>query len=208
MTRPSPQAPRFLSSASAIPWPLRGSGRMILCVVFLLTAIPSAPLPAAPADQGRKYAVIAAFLYNFLLYVDWPEEAAGPLRITVLGPNPFGGALAAMEEKTVDGRAIEIVVHDTIATLEPCHILFIPGDQDDQLTAVRRALRDKPVLTVGESTDFTRLGGVARFFPQEDTTRLGVEINQTAADACAFKIRAKLMRLASVVSYPLPALDP
>jgi hypothetical protein len=190
---------------------LRGSGRLVLCLVFLLTVIPSRPLPAAPADQGRKYAVIAAFLYNFLLYVDWPEEAAdgnGPLRIGVLGANPFGGALTAMEKKTVAGRAIEIAVHDTVATLEPCHILFIPGDHDDQLAAARRALRDKPVLTVGESTDFTRLGGVARFFPQEDTARLGVEINQTAADACPVKIRAKLMRLASVVSHPLPALDP
>ena len=113
-----------------------------------------------------------------------------------------------MREKTVQGRPIEITLHDSAASLERCHIVFIPGDQDELLEAVRRALRDQPVLTVGESSDFTRLGGVARFVATEDAQRLGVEINQTAADAAQLKIRSKLMRLAAVVSHPVPALEP
>ncbi len=185
----------------------------MLCLALFLTTVPPASLTttATASDQGRKYAVIAAFLYNFLLYVDWPEEAstrAEPLRIGVLGSNPFGRALVAMQKKTVRGRAIEIAVHDTVDSLEPCHILFIPGDQDKDLEAVRRAMQDRPILIVGESSDFTRLGGVARFFSSEETQRMVVEINQLAADASQLKIRSKLMRLASVVSYPPPALEP
>ena len=49
---------------------------------------------------------------------------------------------------------------------------------------------------------------MVRFFLKDGDQRLGVEINQSAADAYKLKIRAKLMRLASIVTYPLPPMEP
>lgn len=170
------------------------------------SAVPAAA-QGASGDGSRKYAVMAAFLYNFLLYVEWPDSEAladGPIRIGILGSNPFGDALEAMEMKAVQGRSIVVQVFEDPEGVQPTHILFISDTHAGQVEAVCRNLRGQAVLTVGESEDFTRRGGVIRFFETSGSQRLSVEINQTAAEASRFKIRSKLMRLASVVTYPIP----
>jgi len=54
-----------------------------------------------------EYQVKAAFLYNFVRFVEWPSEAFQssnePIAICVLGQDPFGRSL----EDTVAGRTIE-----------------------------------------------------------------------------------------------------
>lgn len=185
------------------PWLAAGIAIVIFC------AIPCSA--GRGAADARKYAVIAAFLYNFFLYVDWPDNPdlnEGPLTIGVLGENPFGEALNALEKRHVEGRAIEVLLFDSLETLVGTHILFLPTGSAALLPEVRRALRGQPVLTVGESADFTRNGGVVRFFETGDSQRIGVEINQTAAAELDLRIRAKLLRLATLVEHPLPALDP
>ncbi len=181
---------------------------------WLATGIALAILCATPCSAGRgaadarKYAVIAAFLYNFFLYVEWPDDPdlnEGPLTIGVLGDNPFGEALNALEKRHVQGRAIEVLLFDSVESLVGTHILFLPTTSTGRLPEVHRALKGRPVLTVGESENFTRNGGVVRFFETGDAQRIGVEINQTAAAALELRIRAKLLRLASLVEYPLPA---
>lgn len=164
----------------------------------------------APEEDSRKYTVMAAFLYNFLVFVEWPDVASfgqGPVLIGVLGDNPFGAAVEAITRKTIDDRPIEFRFFPDIHAVTPTHILFVPVDCNEELDALCGTLRGKPVLTVGESDDFTRRGGVIRFFEAEAGAgkTLRVEINEAAAEAQGLKIRAKLMRLASVVHYPAPA---
>ena len=184
--------------------PLHGGRRCMaaLMAIALFCAMPGATTGGAESAAGRKYAVIAAFLYNFFLYVEWPEDsplAQGPLRIGVLGNNPFGAALDALEKRQVEGRAIEVTLFDSVQQITPTHILFLPLDATGEFAEVRKALRDHPVLTVGEAEPFTRMGGVVRFFETGDAQRIGVEINQTAAAALNLRIRAKLLRLATLV---------
>ena len=45
----------------------------------------------APADQAA-YKIKAVFLFNFVKYTQWPDEAGeGNIYIGVLGQNSFGG---------------------------------------------------------------------------------------------------------------------
>lgn len=184
----------------------------LLMAIAVFFAMPGGTTTgAAESAASRKYAVIAAFLYNFFLYVEWPDDsplAQGPLRIGVLGSNPFGAALDALEKRHVEGRAIEVTLFNSVDEIMPTHILFLPLDATDRFAEVRKALRGQPVLTVGEAELFTRMGGVVRFFETGAAQRIGVEINQTAAAALHLRIRAKLLRLADLVDYPLPPIDP
>src|SRR5688500_16170459 len=97
---------------------------------------------------SEEYQVKAAYLYNFLKFVEWPPEAgSGPLTICVAGPNPFGAVLQNLVRgETIDGRRIE-----TRVILEPepaCHVVFVPDG-----AATRTYLRGvggMATLTVGE----------------------------------------------------------
>ena len=48
-------------------------------------------MPAAQ-EVSQEYRVKAAYLYNFVKYVEWPDTK-GPIRICVAGQNPFGTVL-------------------------------------------------------------------------------------------------------------------
>src|ERR1700733_12085803 len=81
------------------------SGYRLLLGVFLALG--------ASAQAMGEYQVKAAFLYNFARFVQWPAVAFNndkePVRICVLGKDPFGGVLEeAVRGKKVSGRSFVV----------------------------------------------------------------------------------------------------
>src|ERR1700722_13419516 len=91
---------------------VRESDLEILMLRAVLTAIAIALLAApAPAGEVRlEYEVKAAFLFNFLKFVEWPPSPGGtPWVICVLGHDPFGDVLdETVRGKIVNGRRVEV----------------------------------------------------------------------------------------------------
>ena len=161
--------------------------RALTTVLMLLLAT-----PLAAQRISREYEVKAAFLYNFMKFVEWPtRSAAGPLVICVAGVNPFGRVLAdTVLGESVNGRAI-----DARVILEPdsaCHVVFTPRGANTG--AYLKAARGQAVLTVGESEGFIQQGGIVRFFLEGGQVRF--EINREAADRAGLRISSRLLQLA------------
>ena len=182
-----------------------------LLALLLAAASLSPPRTLAGTEgEAQRYQLMAVFLYNFLSFVEWPADArleAGPFRIGIAGANPFGEAIQAIEKKTVNNRPIRFIVYEGTGTPEPVHILFVTKERAGDWKALRQAVAGQPVLTVGETEDFTRQGGVIRFFDVatgEGGRQLRVEVNEAAAQAQRLQIRSKLLRLATLVNYPPP----
>src|ERR1700735_4139658 len=84
----------------------------------------------AQSPTADEYQVKAAFLYNFAKFVEWSPSsfatASAPIRICVLGRNPFGRDLSEVTDgKTVNGRKFLV---DQVADLQlarSCHIVFV-----------------------------------------------------------------------------------
>ena len=150
-------------------------------------------LPVSAQDVPLEYRVKAAYLFNFTKFVEWPEDAiaaAAPLIICVAAPNPFGAALAEMVvgEQAL-GHALAV---RTVQQAAGCHVLFVPEPVNAE--PLLRDARAHPVLTVGESPDFLRLGGVISFVVEDGKVRF--EINQEAAQRSRLRISSRLLRLA------------
>lgn len=179
---------------------------VLLICVSIQTVFSPVAAQSAEEEVGRRYSVMAAFLYNFLMFIEWPASPAfeeGPVLIGVLGENPFGEATAAIEQKTLGGREIEFRFFPAVENLRPTQILFVSKEFSNRMSEISRAVGETPILTVGESETFTRDGGVIRFYQTPGSDKLQVEINQTAAQRIGFQIRSQLLRLASVVEYPV-----
>jgi hypothetical protein len=155
---------------------------------------------AAPAmGASREYQLKAAFLYNFVQFVQWPAgmfaDAKAPIVLATVGPDPFDGALdTAVAGKTVGGHPLVVKHFAAAGDVGKCQLLFVPAGSADQFAAARRNAGPAGVLTVGEADAFLKDGGIIRFY-QEDN-RLRFEINQEAATKAGLQISAKLMRLA------------
>jgi len=142
----------------------------------------------------------AAYLANFLRYIDWPQNTAPdapPPTIGVIGPHPI---LVYLEQMSRQPNRQEFRVRQIASeTLsDDCHILFIPGSLDADLQRkIIRAAKESPILTVGENLHFLEEGGDVRFVVQENRVRL--EIAMRAVEAKHLKVSAKLLQIARVV---------
>ena len=124
----------------------------------VLVAIPPAgratPEPSAVQQRPTDYAVVANYLAVFCRYVTWPEAPAGapaeaPLRIGVLGPNPFGQTLeTVLAGKVLRGRPLTAVYATDLKQLVDCQVVFINFTDAERTATSLAALEGKPVLTV------------------------------------------------------------
>lgn len=158
-----------------------------------------AACPAAPrAQRSLEYEVKAAFLFNFVQFVEWPGEsmrAGEPFRICLAGENPFGGVL----ERTVAGeqaagRPIEVEAIAADAPPSRCQVLFVPRTLAARAPTILRTVGTLPILTVGESARFLEAGGLVDFVVEGGHVRF--DINADAAAARGLRISSKLLRVA------------
>ncbi len=163
-------------------------------------------LPEDSAESGAppsEYEVKAAFLYNFALYVRWPEEAFerpdAPLVFAVLGDDPFGQVLdETVADKRAQERTIVIRRFAKLRDVGHCHVLFVPRTEVTDLPRLLELLGAKPVLLVGEEQNFAVRGGAVNFFLEQKRVRF--EINPDAARPRELRISSKLLKLAHIVS--------
>jgi hypothetical protein len=174
------------------------------CLVAILTAAAlttEAPLRAQSKAAG-EYEVKAAFLYNFARYVEWPPAklpAAGEaFVVTVLGEDPFGGALdAAIRDRTIQDRPLAVRRVARIEDVGPSQILFISRSEADDLPRILQRLAAAPILTVGESAQFAERGGMIRF--RREGERIGFDINVGSTERAGLRVSSQLLKLARII---------
>src|SRR5271168_2290238 len=148
----------------------------------------SPPLP----EQDLEYQVKAAFLFNFLKFVDWPAAASDvPFVIGVLGHDPFGEVLDnTVRGKIVSGRHIEVRRYSRIGEVKDCNLLFIGRADSGRLgVPVQPGL-----LTVGEASGFLKAGGIINFYLEENHVHF--EIQPSVARSAGLRVSSQLLKLA------------
>jgi len=159
-------------------------------------------LPSAPAAAGiGESDVKAAFVLNFLKFVEWPASAfpspEDPIVLSVLGSDPTAGSLASLDGKMVSGRRVVVRKIPALSALERCQVLFVGASEKAQLERVLGAVQRWPVLTVADFEGFAGRGGTIGFVRQDD--RVGFEINEESAKKTGLKVNAKLLYLGKSV---------
>ncbi len=168
----------------------------------LLLALLMAALPLKSACAGQplptEYEVKAAFIYNFAKFIEWPEgafdEGGSDLKLCVLGKDPFGPALDAIEGKAVRGRKVKVRRLREAGKSGDCHFLFIGDSEKGNLGRILKALASSPAVTVSDMRGFAGAGGVVQFVMEEHKVRFIV--NAAAAERAGLKISSKMLRLA------------
>jgi len=152
-------------------------------------------------EPEHEYQIKAGFLYKFLLFAEWPEEAYpepdDTIIIGIIGKDFFGNAFAPVEGEIIDGRKLIVRKFKedvSTATLEKCHILFISSSLKKKISKILKSLNECPVMTVSEVKWLTQTGGMINFIIKGN--RVGFEINMSAAERVGIKFRSKLLRIA------------
>lgn len=162
---------------------------------FLLTVAVS--VPAQAQRNLDEYEVKAAFLYNFMKFVEWPpsDDWSSTLAICVVGRGPFLEVLETIAQgKQANGREVDVRQFLDGDDPRTCHAIFVVASEARQTAAILQRVRHAAVLTVGETRQFLSDGGMVRFYVEANRVRF--QIDPAGAQRAGLKVSSQLLSLA------------
>lgn len=190
--------------------------RMYRYVVLFVASLSLCLIPITTATYGRQprtseYEVKAAYLYNFLLFIKWPELEDTPptdsktpetITIGIVGKNVFGAHFNKVEGKLLTNKNKKLVIkhfgdfHNKLDVTD-CQLLFVASSEKNNLKSILARVNGKPILTVSDITGFLEIGGMINFISVQEGIRF--EINQSRARDCGLRPNSHLLQSASRV---------
>ncbi len=203
---------------------------IFVVLVLALFVVPIVAQAQEKSASSREYQVKAAFVYNFIKFVDWPKEKTAdsnePITIGIIGFKDFIKAFEPIIHKKIKDRNISIKYFEgyeklkrsqeddgrqwnqKMEALKTCHVLMFciyNSGHIENPSRIIKALKGSPTLTVGEMDGFLESGGIINFLMVDKKVRF--EVNITAARRAKLKIRSQLLRLAKRVVEEKPPED-
>jgi hypothetical protein len=166
---------------------------------FVSIMLTSAVIITAQAQQSQadEYAIKAASLYKFGLFVQWPTAAfsspSSPVNLCIVGDDPFGNSLdRVVSGQQINGRDVVIRRMKTVEPGSPCHILYAGGSKEQSKAEIIDTVRGHPVLTVTDGP--ASMPGIIHFVLANN--HIHFDIDDEAAAQNELVISSQLMNLA------------
>jgi hypothetical protein len=179
----------------------------ICALLILLLACPARTVEPAQirsdADQPSEYELKAIYLYNFLKFVQWPENSCkmpddSSHRIAVIGDSPFNQVLRDLQQKLRQkGQNLQITFFGPYRKdldLTCCCLLFISATEQDNLPNILVQLAGRPVLTVADTEAFMDQGVMITLVSRNNKIRWA--INRQPVTQSGLKLNSKLLDIA------------
>ncbi len=164
-------------------------------LLALCTGLPHAS--HAFALEHDELAVRAAFVFNLTKYVEWPH-AGNQLTVGFVGDGPMGEVLKqTLDGKTSDARRIDVLLAPSDSALERCDLLYVAYTSSRKNREVIERLRNRGVLTVGETDSFAKQRGMVGLVKKGN--QIQIQINLEAARDAGIKISSRLMSVATLI---------
>jgi YfiR/HmsC-like len=167
---------------------------VVVCVALVAAGTARADQPVASEADVK-----AAFLFNFLKYVEWPGGEPDSYCIAVLGGS---AVLAPLEQiaasRQVRGRPLRVARARHVSGIpQGCHVLFIPAALSRQVEETLTAVAGRSILTVSEGPGLAAHGVALSFVGIGD--HIGFEVNPRAIERAGLLASSRLLSLAVVV---------
>jgi hypothetical protein len=145
----------------------------------------------ADALERREDQFKAAYVFNFVKFVEWPEPAADPLMICFVGGEGVYQALITdIEKRRAGARRLAVLQVADTPRAGACSALYI-----DASMASAYSLGNEPaVLTISDAKGFVGNGGMIELFTENH--RLRFLINVSSAQQAGLRISSDLLKLA------------
>ncbi|MBI3529238.1 MAG: YfiR family protein [Betaproteobacteria bacterium] len=171
---------------------------LLLGIVIALMISASGPARSQVAPED---ALKVALIYNFALFVEWPQESehrSDPLfYICLTGEDALGASIAALEHKTIRGRKIGIRRLKGPGLPDTCDLLFVSSSEKRRLAGIAVTLQGKSVLTISDAEGAARDGMIIGL--DVANQKMVFDINPHAASRQSLSISSKLLRLSRSV---------
>ncbi len=173
--------------------------RKLICI-FFISLIASAFQPVYVLQSGEpntQNKIKSVFIYNFTKYIDWPKSyKEGNFIVGILGTTPFYKDLTDfLGKKTVGGtQPFQIKNFASVASIENCHILYIPANFTGNLSDVLGQTKGRNMLVVTEKAGMLKQGSAINFVVVD--SKIKFELSTSNAEKRGLKVSSELEALA------------
>jgi len=149
-------------------------------------------------ENSIEYKIKAGYLYNFTKFITWPDDELESFNLCILGKDPFGPIINPIEKRSVKGKPIRLSRIKKTDEAKHCHIVYISILSKAHISKLGTlTIRSVPAkLTVGDTKEFGRQGGMISFFQREGKVKL--HINLPSLRKTGLEISAKLLEVAEI----------
>jgi hypothetical protein len=193
----------------------RKNVKLLLSLILILfwTTLPSAASSQDP-ENGSKQKITALYLYNFLLFVHWPDGAVSnfsTVKVAIYGDSQLYEAMYLLAGKKIRGKKVAVFSLTKPEALDHSfQVLFVGGEDTQAVRELLKSVNGKPILTVSDRKGFVGLGGMVLLKDSEAVRKSGKNekrftINLSTVQKSRLKIRSRLLRMSDIVYDLNPA---
>lgn len=170
----------------------------ILRQACLALALAPCVLAAQPVQENM---IKAAFVYNFVLFTEWPQEAlqgSESINICVNAASDMQEALLVLNKKSAKGQRLKVLQKISLdQDLNQCHVLYIDRLDRAKWAGIKKTTADSRMLTITDDAEIGRSGAMIVLELSEN--KMVFDIDQGAARKSRLIFSSKLLRLARTV---------
>ena len=164
---------------------------------MLFTIVVSNKLTA----QSTNYKAYSLYVYNFMKYVEWPEEeSTGDFIVGLIGDSKIKKDLIVLaNNKKLKGRKIVFKVFDKVEDITYCHLIYVSSSKSSSIKIINKKFASKPLLIVGEREESVYKGAALSFLTT-DEDELKFDINKKEIESHKLKISSSLIKLGTLIN--------
>lgn len=151
----------------------------------------------AMAQPDSEPQLEAAYLVNFLKYVEWPASNRSTTAICLFGRDTLGLFLNGHEGRVIGSKELRIRRVNSPDDMTHCQLVYIPDVEEARIGAVLRWTQGMPVLTASNADGFARSGGGIELL--RNGGRVQFIVNADTLSRHGLNPSSQMMRLANRV---------
>ncbi len=150
-------------------------------------------------QEKPMHEIHAAMLFNFVKYIQWPNEAeGGEFVLGVMGDEDVFNTLKTWYDGKPKG-AKKYVVKKLAAASDAsgCSVVYLGKSKNREFENIKTATEGKPVLTITDSSNLGQKGSHINFKVIDG--KLKFELNQASVTSSNLKVSSQLASMAITI---------
>lgn len=176
--------------------------RLLVCIFTLLVCFGHSDAHASATVNELK----AVFLFNFLDFMQWPDDPFEAQRnqanICIIGNGALADNLRHIGEKKKARGVYSLHVLSVdrlsmLSKLEGCNVVYLDHQRQQDSSSLVGKTRGKSILTVSDIKGFASSGGAVEFTYKRN--KVGLRINRSILRLAKLSVNPHLLALAEVI---------
>lgn len=165
--------------------------RVLVIVMLSVTAV--------KAQERSTHEIYAAMLYNFIKYVQWPDEGAGgEFVVGVIGDDNVYNTLKQWYDGKPKGSKKYIIKKlSSPAEASICHVVYLGKTKMKEFDNVKNSVTGHSVLTITDGNGLGQKGSCINFKVVDGKLRF--ELNQGVVADSNLKVSGQLSSMAILI---------